>query len=108
MPYFQRVYGYEINRKVELDGLLIHTVRQNFKIVRELARDTKNYFLTGIIEYKNKSTNISLFDLEGILAFIDRLDVIIINKNEFTSLKSAKDKIHQKLYLAGMRSEERL
>lgn len=101
MPYFEGVYGYEINRKVELDDFLIHPVHQNFKTVRELARDTKNYFLTGIIEYKYKSTDISLFDLEGILAFIDRLDVIITNKNEFTSLKTAKDKTPQKLFLTG-------
>lgn len=43
MPYFEGVYGYEINRKVELNDLLIHPVHQNFKIGRELARDTKNY-----------------------------------------------------------------
>lgn len=101
MPYFEGVYGYEINRKVELDDILIHSVHQDFKTVKELARDTKNYYLTGIIEYKSESTDISLFDLEGILAFIDRLDVIITNKNEFASLKSAKARTPKKLFLTG-------
>lgn len=101
MPYFEGVYGYEISRKVELSDLVIHPVHESFKTVRELASDTTNYFLTGIIEYKNQSPEISLFDLEGILAFIDRLDVIITNKKEFDNFNLAKAKTPNKLYLTG-------
>jgi hypothetical protein len=101
MPYFEGIYGYEISKRFELKDLIIHPLHEDFKAVEDLAQSVENYFLTGIIEYKKESTAISLFDLEGILAFIDRMDVIITNKDEFSNLKSAKSNIPNKLYLNG-------
>ncbi len=101
MPYFEGVYGFEINKKFKLKDIIVHPVHDDYQTVRELANDTENYFLTGLIEYVSKSTEISLFDLEGVLAFIDRKDVIITNKNEFKNFNLAVAKTPNKLFLTG-------
>jgi len=104
MPYFQGVYGYEITKVVTLSDISIHPVYKNFKQAKKFARNKKHYHLTGIIEYQQNDTNISLYDLEAVLAFIDRLDVIITNRCDFKNINKAKKNIPNKLYIINRHS----
>lgn len=93
MIEFEGVYGFEITRPLKLNRFTIHPVHQDFAKVQKLATDQKSYHLTGVILYEEKPNEIDLFDLEGVLAFIDHFDVIIANKLQAKDINAAISKL---------------
>ena len=74
------IYGYEITKTAELKGFKLIPRSQNHREVKKLAADRDHYHLTGFLEIdENQILNqhTLIFDLQGILSFIDQKNVII-------------------------------
>lgn len=70
------IYGYQITRPIDLPGLRIEPRTSDHQLAESWARDLGGYQLTAVL----KGTSISdglLFNLEAILSFVERLDVLI-------------------------------
>lgn len=75
------IYGYQITRPIDLPGLRIEPRTNDHQQAEGWARDIGNYQLTAVL----KGTSISddlLFNLEAILSFVERLDVLITSPEE--------------------------
>ncbi|SMO94612.1 hypothetical protein [Fodinibius sediminis] len=93
MIEFEGVYGFEISKPLKLDGLTIQPVYQDFTKLQKLSKDENCYHLTGVIRYEKSTVEIDLFDLEGVLAFIDHRDVIVANKIQAKDMHEAISKL---------------
>lgn len=93
MTDIEGVYGFEITRPLKINGMTIHPVHQDFAKIQKIATDQNSYHLTGVIFYEEKPVEIDLFDLEGVLAFIDHYDVIIANELQAEDIDDAISKL---------------
>ncbi|OZA22122.1 MAG: hypothetical protein B7X93_13120 [Hydrogenophilales bacterium 17-61-9] len=78
------IYGYQITCPIDLPGLRIEPRTSDHQQAERWARDLDSYQLTAIL----KATSISgdlLFNLEAVLSFVERLDVLISSPEEQTS-----------------------
>lgn len=76
------IYGYEISRLAELDGFKLMPLSENYAEVKRKASDLDSYHLTGFLEIdesKFPDERSLIFDLQGILSFIDQKNVIVSN-----------------------------
>lgn len=76
------IYGYEISRPAEFDGFRLSPVTGNYTEVKKKASDLDNYYLTGFLEVDETQfpdARALIFDLQGVLSFIDQKNVIISN-----------------------------
>lgn len=76
------IYGYEISKPTYLDGLKLTPLTESHTEVRRKASDLDSYNLTGFLEIdesKHIDQRALIFDLQGILSFIDQKNVIITN-----------------------------
>ncbi|MCG2573284.1 hypothetical protein LVY74_06885 [Acinetobacter sp. ME22] len=76
------IYGYEITKIAELEGFKLIPRSQNDNEIRQLASDQNYYHLTGFLEIDENQIPIPnqrglIFDLQGILSFIEQKNVII-------------------------------
>lgn len=77
MTYLCGIYGYQITRKIEIDGFKIVPLTENWGKAKLLARDEHSYNLTAVLVGEESPSDNFLFNLEAILAFIEHLDVLI-------------------------------
>jgi len=86
------IYGYECSRKMEFDSYTITPITTKHADAKRLAADQKRYFLTAILEFKEKQPpevlRKLLFDLEAVLSFIDQVDVIILAQSARTEYQT--------------------
>lgn len=76
------IYGYEISRPAQFDGFRLTPLTDNYTEVRKKASDLDNYHLTGFLEVDEKrfsDIRTLIFDLQGVLSFIDQKNVIVTN-----------------------------
>lgn len=70
------VYGYDITKEIALPGLRIAPIDDDYRRVKERARDPDEFHLTGIAFLEEPDAE-RLFDLEAVLSFIEHLDVLV-------------------------------
>lgn len=70
------IYGFQISKPMELEDLKIRPIATTHEKSKLLARDESRYNLTAIAECTNLSEE-KIFHIEGILSFIEHLDVKI-------------------------------
>lgn len=75
------VYGFQITRPIELQGLRIEPRTTDCQQAALWAKDLDSYQLTGVIVADSISDE-RLFNLEAILSFIEHLDVLITSPVE--------------------------
>jgi len=76
------IYGYEISKSAELDGFRLIPLSENYTEVKSKASDQDSYHLTGFLEIDEREfpdQRALVFDLQGVLSFIDQKSVIISN-----------------------------
>ncbi len=76
------IYGYEISRPAEFDGFRLIPLTDDYTDVRGKASDLDNYHLTGFLEIDETQTpdiRALIFDIQGVLSFIDQKNVIVSN-----------------------------
>lgn len=76
------IYGYEISRPAEFDGFRLTPLTDNYTEIRNKASDLDNYHLTGFLEIDEirfSDIRALIFDLQGVLSFIDQKNVIVTN-----------------------------
>jgi hypothetical protein len=78
------IYGYQITRPIDLPGLRIEP-RTNDHLQAEVwARSPDNYQLTAVLMATSISDDL-LFNLEGILSFVEHRDVLITSPEKQTN-----------------------
>lgn len=70
------IYGFEITNPIDLPGLRIEPRTNDSKQATQWARDLGSYQLTAVLMGASISNDV-LFDLEAILSFVERLDVLV-------------------------------
>lgn len=70
------IYGFQISKPIEVAGIKISPIATTYQESKLIARDENRYNLTATAECVNLSGK-ELFLLEGILSFIEQLDVKI-------------------------------
>lgn len=70
------IYGFEITSPIDLPGLRIEPRTNDQQQAKQWARDLENYQLTGVLMGASISNDV-LFELEAILSFVERLDVLV-------------------------------
>jgi len=78
------IYGYQITRPIDLSGLRIEPRTSSYQQAKRWAMDLDSYQLTAIIKGVSMSDDL-LFNLEAILSFVERLDVLITSPVEQTN-----------------------
>ena len=76
------IYGYEISKPSELDGFRLIPSSENYTDVKNKASDLASYHLTGFLEIDESEfpdQRALIFDLQGVLSFIDQKSVVISN-----------------------------
>lgn len=76
------IYGYEISRPAEFDSFRLIPLTDIYKEVRNKASDLDSYNLTGFLEIDETQfpdSRALIFDLQGVLSFIDQKNVIVSN-----------------------------
>lgn len=77
------IYGYEISKPAELDGFKLTPLTENYTEVKRKASDLDGYHLTGFLEIDERKfpdQGSLIFDLQGVLSFIDQKNIIISNQ----------------------------
>lgn len=77
------IYGYQITRPIDLPGLRIEPRTRDYKQAKQWARDSNTYQLTAVLKGASISDSL-LFNLEAVLSFVERLDVLISSPIELT------------------------
>ena len=70
------VYGFQVTKPIKLTGLQIKPRASDYAQVRSWASDLHAYNLTAVI-VGDSIDNGYLFDLECVLSFLERLDVVV-------------------------------
>jgi hypothetical protein len=70
------VYGFTITRAIDLPNVRIEPVTGNGREAHELARDQSALRLTATVRSETLDARF-LFNLEAVLAFVERLDVLV-------------------------------
>ena len=70
------VYGYQITRSFEVFDLTIEPRTTQYQQAKEWALDSDCYNLTAVIKADSASDDL-LFNLAGLLSFIEHLDVLL-------------------------------
>lgn len=70
------IYGFEITTPIDLPRLRIEPRTNDYRQAKQWARDTNSYHLTAVVTGASMSDDM-LFDLEAVLSFIERLDVLV-------------------------------
>jgi len=70
------IYGYSITRPIDLGDLVIEPRTAEYQLAKKWARDLDAYQLTAILKGPT-ITETDLFNLEGVLSFVEHLDVVI-------------------------------
>lgn len=70
------VYGYNITKGIDLPGLRIVPTDDDYGRVKDAARDLNEFRLTGIA-YLDQPDEEFVFELEAVLSFIERLEVLV-------------------------------
>lgn len=77
MTQIAAIYGFEFTREFTVAGLRFLPVEPGHQAAKELARDLNSYQLTGIISGERIDRE-AIYELAGVLSFIEHLDVIIL------------------------------
>jgi hypothetical protein len=85
MTYLCGIYGYQITKKIEIEGFKIVPLTEDLGKAKLLARDEHSYNLTAILEGDELLSDNFLFNLEAVLSFIEHIDVLITSPIESTS-----------------------
>lgn len=75
------IYGYQITRPIDLPGLRIEPRTNDYQQAKQWAKDINSYQLTAVLRGTSISDDL-LFDLEAVLSFVERLDVLITSPKE--------------------------
>ncbi|HEY5849895.1 MAG TPA: hypothetical protein VIT62_03895 [Lysobacter sp.] len=76
MPQTSAIYGFEFTRSFSAAGLHFRPLAPEHSIARKLARNLAEHHATGTVS-GDRLPRETLFDLEGVLSFIEHLDVIL-------------------------------
>ncbi|CAE6894295.1 conserved protein of unknown function [Ectopseudomonas oleovorans] len=76
MPQTSALYGFEFTRCFSAAGLLFQPIESNHTTAKQLARTLNAHKLTGTVSGP-RLTKETLFQLEGVLSFIEHLDVLV-------------------------------
>jgi len=77
------IYGYEFSRAVEFNDHRLIPITGSPLDACDLASDLNKYNLTGFLELKDElisDVNAYVFDLSGVLSFIDQKTIVIKNQ----------------------------
>ena len=83
MRLLAAIYGYEITRPICINGLSIKPISEDPEVANRLARDLNAYRLTATVTGEALPEDLRL-NLEGVLSFIEHLDVIMFPAWQFT------------------------
>ncbi|MFD2270573.1 hypothetical protein ACFS07_04040 [Undibacterium arcticum] len=75
------IYGFQVTRQIDLPGLCIKPRTNDYAQAKGWARDLDVYHLTAVLT-ADSVTNTYLFNLEAVLSFVERLDVIITSPSD--------------------------
>ncbi|WP_285446638.1 hypothetical protein [Xanthomonas sp. fls2-241-TYG-148] len=81
------IYGFEFTRSFSASGFLFRPVEADYSAAKKRARNLSAHEITGTVSGQ-KLTRETLFDLEGVLSFIEHLEVLV---SEPESAKDAAD-----------------
>ncbi len=84
MTIFCGIYGYGITKEIALKGITLTPKYSSDHQIAQRHRDTKTHHLTALAQMDDYDPKI-LFDLEGILTFIEGLDVLICSPLDLKS-----------------------
>lgn len=76
MPQTSALYGYEFTRPFAAAGLIFRPVQSDYSAAKNSARNLKAHEITGTVSGP-QLTPIDLFQLEGVLSFIEHLEVLV-------------------------------
>lgn len=95
------IYGYETTKETEFDGFKLRPRIKNHIEVEALSSDLDNYNLTGFLEINDnliQEKKSFIFDLQGVLSFIDQKNVIIANPlHAYETFENLNDDYPRKL-----------
>jgi hypothetical protein len=92
VPYFAAVYGYAITKPINLPTATIEPVILDFQESNLRARDQSAFRLTAIVRGENLKPKL-LFNLDAVLAFVERLDVLIADPIDASGSTSIRYKL---------------
>lgn len=75
------IYGFEFSYKFKAAGLTFIPNESNYLSAKKLARDLSSHNFTGTV-YGDVIDSQTIHDLEGVLSFIEHLDVIVLGSVE--------------------------
>src|SRR5687768_3943457 len=76
MPQTSALYGFEFTRSFSAAGLFFQPVESDHAAAKKLARNLKAHEITGTVSGPRLTPEM-LFHLEGVLSFIEHLDVLV-------------------------------
>ena len=76
MPQTSALYGFEFTRCFSAAGLLFQPVESSHAAAKKLARNLRAHEITGTVSGPQISREM-IFQLEGVLSFIEHLDVLV-------------------------------
>ena len=76
MTDFSAIYGFEFTRVFSVNGLSFQPIESQYSVAKALARNLKAHNLTGVVSAPTLTREM-LFQLEGVLSFVEHLDVYI-------------------------------
>lgn len=71
------IYGFEFTREFTAAGLIFTPVFSNHQDAKKAARDLTSHQMTGTVSGAKLDREV-IYDLEGVLSFIEHLDVIVM------------------------------
>ena len=81
MRLLAAIYGFEVTRTITYGSWRIEPITNSYEQARTLARDLEAYHLTATVVGDALPEN-DRFKLEGVLCFIEHLDVIVFPANQ--------------------------
>lgn len=76
MPQIAALYGFEFTRAFSAAGLSFQPIESSHDAAKSLAREPRAHNLTGTVSAPNLSGE-TRYQLEGVLSFIEHLDVLV-------------------------------
>jgi hypothetical protein len=77
MTHVAAIYGFEFTREFTAAGLQFSPITTDHQAAKRLARDLRSHHLTGTV-FGEKVDRELIYELEGVLSFIEHLDVMIL------------------------------
>ena len=77
MTQIAAIYGFEFTHQFAAAGLHFMPIEKSHRAAKRLARDLNSHQLTGIVS-GSKIDRETIYELEGVLSFIEHLDVMVL------------------------------